>query len=57
MPSPTRIVTAKPPRPRKPAAYSGEITGPQVVKTRPALVIKRENKWRKLIEAGLAGPK
>jgi hypothetical protein len=53
MPAPTRIVTAKPPRPRKPAAYSVLITAPQIVKTRPA---RRENKWRQLIKEGLAKP-
>jgi len=50
MPSPTRIVTAKPPRLRKPAKQTATILVPRIVKNKPANEIERERRWRELGE-------
>jgi len=50
MPSPTRIVTAKPPRKRTPAKQTATISVPRVVKNRPTKEIERDRKSRELQE-------
>jgi hypothetical protein len=52
MPSPTRIVRAKPPRQRDRVDQAALIAVPRVVKNKPA--VRRDREWRELMEEGLA---